>query len=217
MSTLTLSDLSERLELGEQLLAGQGAMFEPQDLPGRYGRVVNAIDRVLAATGSPAALGGGWAVWRYGFFGRLTQDVDIVLPADQIDDFLQTARVSDFEVLGSPPGKWPKVLHKETGVSVDILPEGATPGTAENPAPTKIPHPNVLGAHETRVQYVLLNGLIELKLAAGRVRDEYDIVELIRANPEQLDEVRRHLAGVHSTYSSKFEDLTSRAAKQEDR
>ena len=50
MSAVTLQFLAEQLELGEQLLQARGTMFTPQDLPGRYGRVVKAIDDVLEAT-----------------------------------------------------------------------------------------------------------------------------------------------------------------------
>ncbi len=50
MNAVTLAFLQENLELGELLLAGRGSMFEPQDLPGRYGRVVAAVDH-LHATG----------------------------------------------------------------------------------------------------------------------------------------------------------------------
>src|SRR5688572_6694075 len=107
MTPVTLEFLTDQLELGELLRAGRDAMFEPQDLPGRYGRVVAGIDRVLAAIDCPAVLGGGWAVWRHGFFGRMTQDIDIVLPADRVDDFLQTAAVSGFEILTPPAGRWP--------------------------------------------------------------------------------------------------------------
>lgn len=217
MGAITLHEVTEKLELGELLLAGQGTMFEPQDLPGKYGRVVAGVDRVLSAIGAPAALGGGWAVWRHGFFGRLTQDIDIVLPADHVDDFLRTAAVSGFDVLQPVSGRWPKVLHRETGITVDILPEGGTPGTPSSPAPTKIPHPSMLGATEHRLQYVALVNLVELKLAAGRVRDEYDIVELIRANDDRVDEIRAHLLSVHAPYAAKFDELARRAATQEDR
>ena len=70
------------------------------------------------------------------------------------------------------------------------MPEGATPGTPSNPAPTTIPHPSRLGAHGTRLAYVDLPGLIELKLAAGRARDESDVVELLRANKDRVDAIR---------------------------
>jgi hypothetical protein len=76
-------------------------------------------------------------------------------------------------------------------VTIDILPEGTTPGTPSKPAPTVIPHPARLGACGDRLRYADLPGLVELKLAAGRARDESDIVELIRANPDQIDVIRQ--------------------------
>ena len=46
-----------------------------------------------------SVLAGGWAVWRHGYVGRVTEHVDIALPADRIDAFLRVAAVSGFEVL----------------------------------------------------------------------------------------------------------------------
>ncbi len=216
MRGLTLEFLTEQLELGEQLLAGREKMFKPQDLPGRYGRVVKAIDHLLQVMGCESVLAGGWAVWYHGFFGRLTQDIDIVLPADRIEEFLCVASVAGFETLPQTEGRWPKTRHKETGVKVDILPEGARPGTASRPAPTTIPHPSKLGAAGTMLRYISLPTLMELKLAAGRVRDEHDVVELVRANPNQVEAVRQHLVTVHADYVRAFDRLVERAREQQD-
>jgi hypothetical protein len=216
MNPITLEFLTERLELCDQLLAGRGKMFEPQDLPGRYGRVVQAIDHLLQVMACESVLAGGWAVWHHGFVGRMTQDMDIVLAADRIDEFLRVASVSGFEVLPQPAGRWPKVRHKDTDVKVDILPEGQRPGTVSKPAPTTIPHPTRLGAKSGVLQYIELPDLIELKLAAGRLRDEYDVVELIRVNPEHLETIRRHLATVHADYVAAFDRLVQRAQEQRD-
>ena len=120
-------------------------MFTPQDLPGRYGRAVVAIDRVLEAIDCASVVAGGWAVWQHGYFGRMTQDIDIVLPKDRVEDFLRAAAVAGFEILPQAEGHWPKVRHKDADVKVDILPEGGRPGTVSRPAPTTIPHPSVLG------------------------------------------------------------------------
>jgi hypothetical protein len=182
-------------------------MLEPQDLPGRYGRVVRAIDQVLRACECEAVVGGGWAVWRHGYIGRVTQDVDIVLPTDRVDDFLQAAAVAGFDVLTQPAGRWPKLQHRETGIEVDVLPEGGRPGVASRPAPTTIPHPGHMGAVRGALKYIALPALIELKLAAGRLRDEADVVELARENRDRLDEIRRHLESVHPQYASRFEEL----------
>jgi hypothetical protein len=55
-----------------------------------------------------------------------------------------------------------------------------------------------------------------LKLAAGRARDESDVVELIRANPDQVDSIRQSLARVHTDYVAAFDLLVERARDQLD-
>jgi hypothetical protein len=215
MSPITQAMLNERLALADVLLAGRTKMFEPQDLPGRYGRVVKAVDHVLEAIGCEAAVGGGWAVWRHGYIGRITQDVDVVIPADRLNEFLQAAAFSGFQILSHVPGRWPKLLHKETDVQVDILPEGERPGIPPNLAPTTIPHPAQLGAAGSRLCYVALPALIELKLAAGRLKDQADIIELIRANPDQLNSIRGHLNRRCADYASAFDELVERSRREE--
>jgi hypothetical protein len=216
LPAISIQTLSDRLTLADQLLSGRDTMLEPQDLPGRYGRVVNALDRVLVAIACEAVIGGGWAVWRHGFVGRVTQDIDVVLPASQLDEFLRVAAVSGFQVLAQPAGRWPKLVHKETGTNVDVLPEGGRPGVPARLAPTTIPEPRKLGAAGTRLRYAHLPGLIELKLAAGRARDVADIVELVRANPDRAPDIRAHLATVHADYVSRFDELVEEARGQTD-
>lgn len=216
LPVVTLDFLTEQLELGEQLLQVTGTMFSPQDLPGRYGCVVKAIDCVLEALRCEAVVAGGWAVWHHGYFGRMTQDIDIALAKDHVDAFLQAAAVSGFEVLPQQSGRWPKLSHKESGVQVDILPEGSRPGTAQKLAPTTIPNPKVLGAAGFLLQYIQLPALVELKLAAGRARDESDIIELMRANPVSAMAIREHLARIHPQYLAEFDRLLTRAREQVD-
>jgi len=204
---LTAETIAEQLELADALLAGRDQMLEPQDLPGRYGRVVRALDQVLIACDCESVVVDGWAVWRHGFVGRVTQDIDIALPGDRVKDFLQAASVSGFEVLTAPEGRWPKLQHRETGIEVDVLPEGGRPGVASRPAPTTIPHPKEMGAIPGTLKYMSFPSLVELKLAAGRLRDEADVVELARENRDFVDDVRRHLESVHPQYASRFEEL----------
>jgi hypothetical protein len=215
MPPLTTDILAEQLALADALLAGRDAMLTPQELPGRYGRVVHAIDRVLRATNCEAVVGGGWAVWRHGVVSRVTQDIDIVLPVDRIDEFLQVAAVSGFQALINVPGRWPKLLHKETDVYVDILPEGERPGTPPRLAPTTIPSPRQLGAVPGVLSYVGINALVELKLAAARFKDKADVVELLRAHSDEIGNIREHLTGVHSQYVDLF-DLLVEEARQDD-
>jgi hypothetical protein len=204
---LTTDVLTQQLQLADALLAGRDRMLEPQDLPGRYGRVVRALDQILQACDCDAVVGGGWAVWRHGYIGRVTQDIDVVLSTASVESFLRAASVTGFEVLTQPEGRWPKLQHRDTGIEVDILPEGGRPGTASRPAPTTIPHPEAMGAVRGILRYSSLTSLIELKLAAGRLRDEADVVELARENPDRLEDVRIHLKSVHPQYAKRFEEL----------
>lgn len=217
MSGVTIEFLTQQLELAEQLRVGRTRMLEPRDLPGRFGRVIRSLELVLSATQIEAVLAGGWAVWRHGYVARVTQDVDIVLAADRIDEFLRVAEVSGFERLVVASGRWPKIRHKETDIQVDILPEGARPGVPSKLAPTTIPHPKQLGAVGSSLRYIQLPNLIELKLAAGRLRDEYDVAELIRENFDQVPSIRQHLSQVHADYVAAFDQLVERARTQVDR
>jgi len=214
MATVSLQNLTEILELSDDLVSGKDTMFDPQDLPGRFGRVVHAVDRMLSALNCEGLLAGGWAVWRHGYIGRVTQDLDIVLPAGRIEEFLRVAAVSGFDVIPVKEGIWPKVRHRDTGIQVDILPEGGRPGTQAHLAPTLIAHPTHMGARPGGLQYLPLASLIELKLAAGRARDESDVVELLRANPDQIDSLRNHLQIVHGDYVTAFDRLRQRAKEQ---
>lgn len=216
MSGFAIEHIKERFELADKLHFGRATMLEPQDLPGRYGRVVKALDHILQAMGCPSVVAGGWAVWKHGFDGRLTHDVDIAIPADRVEEFLRVASVSGFEVLPQRKGRWPKVQHKETKVKVDLLPEGATPGTVSRLAPTTIPHPLEMGARQDRLRYITLHRLVELKLAAGREIDLGDLIKLIQANPTQLERIRQHLSTVHADYVREFDRLVKRAAEQVD-
>ena len=205
----TLSLIAEQVELSDQLRASRSTMNEPQDLPGRFGRVIRDVNRVLAATNATAVLAGGWAVWWHGYAERVTQDVDIVLPEDQIADFIRTAELAGFQVLAIPAGRWPKVQHRETDITVDILPEGKQPGTQTKMAPTLIRHPDQMGGTAARLTYVSFPALIELKLAAGRPKDEVDVIELVRTNPDRIDEARGHLAQIHAAYLARFDELVA--------
>jgi len=198
MANVTLEYLTERLQLADALRLGRKAMLTPQDLPGVYGRVIKAIDRVLAAGGCQSVLAGGWAVWRYGYIGRVTQDIDITLAESQVDEFIRVATMAGFEALPTIEGRWPKLRHKDTNIELTV-----------------IPHPKELGAEGNSLRYIQLPALIELKLAAGRARDDSDIVELVRANPDQVQTIREHLAVVHENYVEGFDKLVERSREEE--
>ena len=114
--------------------------FRPRELAGTRHSLSRASGAQISVT-KQLQNGRGNITWpeRIDEARRVTQDLDIVLPADQIEDFLRVAGVCGFENLNPPEGFWPKLRHKDTDISVDILPEGGRPGTASRPAPTTIP------------------------------------------------------------------------------
>jgi hypothetical protein len=66
-----------------------------------------------------------------------------------------------------------------------------------------------MGAIPGALRYVALPQLVELKLAAGRLRDEADVMELARENRDAIDDIRRHLVTVHPQYAQRFDELVA--------
>jgi hypothetical protein len=56
----------------------------------------------------------------------------------------------------------------------------------------------------------------ETHRAAGRGRDDGDVIELLRVAIDKEDLLRRHLAGVHPDCVVKFDQLLQRAREQQD-
>jgi len=189
----------------------------PRDLPGRYGRVIRDLERLFAATETLAVVAGGWAVWRHGFAGRVTEDVDVVVPQDKLPELNAVAGVCGFEVLGIAPARsdrWPKLVHRETGIDVDLLPEAGIPGTHARPALVAIQHPCQYAATPGQLLFVPLTGLIELKLGAARAKDIADIIELIHQNPLELAKVADYLEKLEPRYAARFQELIQTAADE---
>lgn len=206
--------MSFPFELADELLTMDPANSQPRDLPGRYGRVVRDLERMLVSTGTDAVVAGGWAVWHHGYAGRITQDIDIVIASDCLSDLARWASHFGFHVFAAPEVRWPKLQHIETGIDVDFLPEHAIPGTSKRPAPVPIGHPREYGATHEMLRYISLFGLIELKLGAGRAKDIADLIELIKAHAGQLEAIHQRLQGVHSTYGEQFLSLIEQSKEE---
>jgi hypothetical protein len=111
------------------------------------------------------------------FAARVTRDVDVVIAADQFSAGRLPERLP---AAGELSGKL-----AETWITVDVLPEGERPGTASGLAPTTIPSPAAMGGIPAALRYILLPSLVELKLAASRSKEHFDVIELLRANPDR--------------------------------
>ena len=183
----------------------------PRDLPGRYGRIIRDLERLLDSADALSVVAGGWAVWHHGYAGRVTEDVDIVLGHSKLEVVKELASLYGFEFLVPPEGRWPKLLHRTTAINVDILPEFGVPGTPSRPAPVAIGNPQRYQAVSGTLRYITLEGLIELKLGAGRAKDVADIIELVKQHPARLTAITEHLAKLHPQYPARFEQLIIQA------
>ena len=73
-----------------------------------------------------------------------------------------------------------------------------------------------MGASRSTLHYITLPALFELKIAAGREQDQADIIALLRANPKQVDSIRKHLQSIHQDYVQELDRLLVRAQEQEE-
>ena len=205
---------SDAFTLAASLIQMDPQATLPRDLPGRYGRAVQDLERLTTAAEALSVVAGGWAVWHHGFAGRVTEDVDIVVAQSKLDRLQQLAGLFGFEYFMPPQGRWPKLRHRATQIDVGILPEFGIPGTPNRPAPVAIRSPESYQATHGILRYITLGGLIELKLGAGRAKDTADIVELIRQNPDSLYDVQTHLSAIHPQYVARFEELIAQAKEE---
>jgi len=80
----------------EELRCMNAAESKPEDLPGRYGRTIADLKRLLQAIETLSVVAGGWAVWHHGMAGRVTEDIHIVVAQDSIEDLKRHATTFGF-------------------------------------------------------------------------------------------------------------------------
>ena len=138
-------------------------------------KAADALHKALVAGGFSYSIVGGYAVQHYGYV-RGTQDLDaIVNDRDNVRHYL--AATGQFK---AAPGQQ-TVIHKATGVRVDLLPAG------RRNSPDSIPYPQPAASfhkdsNHLTIHFIDLPGLVTLKLDAGRPQDEADVVGLIQSN-----------------------------------
>jgi len=134
----------------------------------------------LASEGIPYAVIGGMALAAHGYV-RMTLDVDILLAPDGLllfrEKLLGRGYILDF------PDAEKSFRDTETNVKIEIITAGEFPGDGL-PKPVAFPDPKDLTIEEDNVRVILLEKLIELKLASGlsathRMRDLADVQDLI--------------------------------------
>jgi hypothetical protein len=144
-------------------------------------KTMRRIARRLERASIPYAVVGGMAVNAHKY-RRTTGDVDLLLTAEGLRLFRERFVGKNYANVPKRPRRF---LDRTNAIHVDILVTGLFPGSGE-PGPISYPDPQ--GASEVidKIRVVDLATLVQLKLAARRLKDWADVVDLVRFN--NLDE-----------------------------
>jgi len=134
---------------------------------------------------------GGMAVTAHGH-PRLTLDVDILLTPAGLNKFREQLVGRGY--VAAFPGATKTFVDAESKVKIEIITAGEFPGDGL-PKPVAFPDPAGKSIERDAVRFIMLEKLVELKLASGltaphRLRDLADVQDLIiaLALPRELEE-----------------------------
>lgn len=182
-------------------------------MTGEANRFTSALDdlRKLAESEDiPIAIVGGLGAIRYGY-PAATQDIDVAIGREHLDDFLRVSPRFGFKVAWEAKSGWHTLTHGD--VEINVVPEG---GKARNTAPTTIPSPAQLGVVRG-LGYASLAGWLELKLSSARQKDRAHIVEVFKkADSGEIAAARHHIVQVHQDYLVLFDQLELEARDEID-
>jgi hypothetical protein len=171
----------------------QSAVWQELDLffmqQGSVYQTLRNLARNLAAAGIDYAIVGGMALVMHGYV-RATQDIDVLLSQDRLDEFRRSLLRRGF--VPAFQGATRMFRDTTTNIVVKTLLVGEFPGDGK-PKAVSFPNPAVFAVERDGIQVLTLTKLIELKLASGlsaadRLKDLADVQELIRTLklPEDL-------------------------------
>ncbi len=187
----------------------ESVMFVRDGAEGRFAETFSALERLADDHRLAVAVVGDLAAIHHGH-ATTTEDVDVLLAADQSETFLREAPNYGFKIARRSLKGW-HILEHRSGVEVNVVPEGGMP---RDDAPTPVPSPGHVGVREG-LGYANLEGWIELKLGSNRLKDRAHVVEVLKTlDDAAVGRVRTRLRQVHGTLADRFEGLV-RAADEE--
>jgi hypothetical protein len=175
----------------------------------RYEEALEALRDLSEEEGIPMAIVGGAATIHHGY-PRFTEDIDIVVKTKDFERIVKVCYKYDIDIVSFNPTGFHELGYK--GVKIEVIQEGAF-GHHENDAEW-VPSPATLGV-SSGMGFTSLVGLVRLKLGAARMKDEADIVEVLKnTTPEKIREVQGFLAGFGHGFAERFETLLARATEE---
>jgi hypothetical protein len=184
------------------------AVKRPGEEHSEFDRALDVLNNLSRKEGIPIAIVGGMAAINFGH-ERFTQDIDVVVSEQHLDTLIRVAPKYGIKVIWRDPRGWHKLQFES--VRIEVVPEGGKPS---KDAPTTIPGPTQLGVNDG-LGYANLEGWVETKLGSARRQDQADVVQVLKkASSEQVDSIRRHIAGVHPIYVRLLEELAIAAEEE---
>jgi hypothetical protein len=178
------------------------------DQESNFSKALAALRALARKEDIPLAIVGGLAAIHHGY-ERFTKDIDVVVRSGNLDVLPRVAPHYGINVIWKDPEGWHKLQFE--GIHIDVVPEGRTP---RKDAPTTIPSPEQLGVREG-AGYASIAGWMETKLGSYRVRDQADVVQVMKATAAAtLTRIRKQVGKAHPIYLQRFDELLA-AAKEE--
>ena len=164
---------------------------------GPVDETLERVDRILREAGITFAVAGGFAVIEHGY-ERFTKDVDLLVLTSDLLRAMDVLRDADFSGHRTPLGA--RMRDECTGVQVDLL------GTAFDGDERAIRQ----AGKPRRLTVIPVEHLVLMKLEAGRMKDEADIVELLKAGASPM-KISRYLRTTWPELLPRFKQLVARA------
>jgi hypothetical protein len=165
---------------------------------GPVDEALERVDRRLRDAGITFAIAGGFAVIEHGY-ERFTKDVDLLVLASDLPRAMRVLRANGFSGNRTPIGA--RMREDRTGVQVDLL------GTAFEGDERAIAR---AGRGRRRLGVIPVEHLVLMKLEAGRIQDDADIVEVLKAGASSA-KVARYLRATWPELLPRFKPLATRA------
>ena len=206
MATLNANNLAGRVNEiyaeGLRYFMGEGTLNKT------LSRLANDLDE----HGIDYMVIGAVALLAHGY-PRFTEDIDLVMTREGLQKFHD-----ELVGLGYAPafsGARKRLRSTTDGVSIEVMTTGEFPGDGK-PKPVSMPQPNEASTEIDGVRFVMLEKLIELKLASGisaadRLKDLADVQELIKIRKLGAD----FAAKLNPYVRTKFLELEEAVRKSE--
>lgn len=165
-------------------------------------KTMRRVVKKLQKAGISYALMGGMAVNTHGH-QRTTNDVDLLLTRQGLEEFRRRFVPKDYELVAGRPRRF---VDRKSQVKVDILVTGLFPGSGQ-PGPFAFPDPSAVSETIDDLKVVNLPTLIGLKLAARRHQDFADVVNLIAVHNLDESYLERLHPSVHQDFIECLEEI----------